>query len=375
MEWATHRLRGRVPVTVTETERVLVLRDGQAERLLGPGRHWIRRVRTNTVCFELDRKRLDTRLLDAMLRVDTERHLTEVTVAEDAVAMVSWNGKLAEVLTPGTRAVYWTEAGDLTVEHVSVADTHEVAAPLARSLMRANMSRMLTSHEVPAGFVGMLTEDGVFTRQLGPGTVWFWMIGRKHAVRLIDTRAMAIEVNGQEVLTRDRVSVRVNLTATFRVTDPQAAFNGAKDFTEVLHRALGLAFRKSLGARTLDQLLENKGQVDVEAAKLVRAEMTRLGVEVGEIALKDVVLPGEMRDILNQVVAAQKEAEANVIRRREEVNATRALLNTAKVMGDNPVMLRLRELEALEAISGRVGQLTVVNGTEGLMQEVARLRS
>ena len=80
-----------------------------------------------------------------------------------------------------------------------------------------------------------------------------------------------------------------------------------------------------------------------------------------------------MRDIMNTVVAAQKEAEANVIRRREETSATRSLLNTAKVMSENPVMLRLKELEALEVVAGKVDKLTVQNGTQGLMTDLVKL--
>jgi regulator of protease activity HflC (stomatin/prohibitin superfamily) len=152
------------------------------------------------------------------------------------------------------------------------------------------------------------------------------------------------EVTGQEILTKDRVTIRVNLTAAYRVVDPERAVTAVQDFAEALHRALQLAFRRTLGALTLDRLLAEKVTIDAEAAKTVRAEMAQIGLELGEIALKDVILPGEMRDILNRVVAAEKEAEANVIRRREETNATRALLNTAKVMADNPVMLRLKEL-------------------------------
>jgi regulator of protease activity HflC (stomatin/prohibitin superfamily) len=87
-----------------------------------------------------------------------------------------------------------------------------------------------------------------------------------------------------------------------------------------------------------------------------------------------VILPGEMRDILNKVVTAEKEAEANVIRRREETNATRALLNTAKVMAENPVMLRLKELEALEKVAGKVERLTVHNGTKGLLSDLVSLK-
>ncbi len=166
----------------------------------------------------------------------------------------------------------------------------------------------------------------------------------------------------------------MNISADYRVVDPVKAVGTVNDFNEALHNALQLAFRKTLGAVTLDRLLAEKVAVDAEAAESVRTRMAEIGLEVGEIALKDVILPGEMREILTAVVAVEKQAEANVIRRREETNATRSLLNTAKVMAENPVMLRLKELEALETIAGKVERLTVHNGTEGLMTDLLKLR-
>ena len=91
--------------------------------------------------------------------------------------------------------------------------------------------------------------------------------------------------------------------------------------------------------------------------------------------MKDIILPGEMREILNTVVLAEKEAEAGAIRRKEDAAETRALLNTAKVMADNPAMMRLKELEALESISDKVGTLTVHSGTKGLMEDLVSLSS
>ena len=196
--------------------------------------------------------------------------------------------------------------------------------------------------------------------------------GRKLASRLIDVRWRTRDVTGQEILTRDRVTLRVNLSAAYRVTDPLRAVAQVKDFDEALHSALQLAFRKTLGAVTLDALLADKVSVDAEAAAAVRAEMAAVGIEVGQIALKDVILSGEKCSILNRVVTASKEAAANVIRRRDD--ATRALLNAAKVMADNPVMLRLKELAALQAIAGKVERLTVHNGKAGLLADVERLR-
>lgn len=202
----------------------------------------------------------------------------------------------------------------------------------------------------------------------------FWKTEARLEVKVVDTRFQTLDVTGQEILTKNRVPLRVNLTATYRVSDPELVQLAVKDHGAALHLSLQLAFRKTLGAMTLDQLLADKVSVDAEAAEKVRSEMAALGLEVSEIALKDVILPGEVRDILNQVVMAEKEAEANVIRLREEANATRSLLNTAKVMSENPVMLRLMELEALGAIASKVQSLTVHNGTEGLMADVVKLR-
>ena len=223
------------------------------------------------------------------------------------------------------------------------------------------------------GKIALVYLDGELAAQLPPGSYGYWTPGRKVSAKLIDLTRQSIDVTGQEVLTRDRVTLRINIAAEYRVVDPVLAVGSVKDFADALYRALQYAFRKTLGALRLDRILEEKVTVDAEAAGKVRADMAAIGIVVSEISLKDVILPGEMREILNRVVAAQKEAEANVIRRREETNATRSLLNTAKVMAENPVMLRLKELEALEAIAGKVERLTVHNGTSGLMNDLVRL--
>ena len=368
---------GRQRLTLSETQRALVLRKGRFSDILGAGEHVLAKRNVEIETYSLSDMRFTSAYTDALLRTQPElaaKHLTVVETGADEVAVVNRNGRAFEVVTQDTRKVYMTDAGAWTVDRFDLAETHDVPARLAERLMRSGLTRQLTSTEVGEGRVGILSVDGVVERLLEPGTYWFWILGRKHVVKLVDTRWQTHEVTGQELLTADRVTLRVNLTADYRVTDPMVAMRAVKDFAEALHLSLQLAFRKTLGAMTLDALLADKVTVSDEAAAQVRAEMSKIGIEVGPIALKDVILPGEMREILNRVVAAQKEAEANVIRRREETNATRSLLNTAKVMAENPVMLRLKELEALEAIAGKVERLTVHNGTEGLMTDLVKLR-
>lgn len=85
------------------------------------------------------------------------------------------------------------------------------------------------------------------------------------------------------------------------------------------------------------------------------------------------ILPGDMKTILNQVVEAEKVAQANVIKRREETAAMRSALNTARLMDDNPTLLRLKELEVLEKVTEKVDRLTVFGGLEGVMQDVVKI--
>ena len=290
------------------------------------------------------------------------------------MAVVYREGVPSEVILPEGRAAYWTVAGPWTVERLALGETLALPEGLANRLVRVGLATAFNVTEVPDGHVGILTVDGVRKGVLEPGTHGFWKAGRHVAVKTVDLRLREHDVTGHEVLTKDRVTIRVNLTALYRVTEPVKAVTEVRDYAEALHRAMALAYRKALAGLTLDALLANKGAVDAEVAGKLVAEMAALGIELREVALKDVILPGEMRDILTAVVAAEKEAEANVIRRREETNATRSLLNTAKVMAENPVMLRLKELEALEAIAGKVERLTVHNGTEGLLTGLVNLR-
>ncbi|MEM9061458.1 MAG: slipin family protein [Pseudomonadota bacterium] len=372
------RALGLTRVTVTETERVLVLHKGRFTDILGPGEHRLKRDGLAIERHDLTKMAFTSTYEHALRRTRAdlvEAHLTTATAGTGEVVAVFREGALHVVSRgPHERIVLWTDAGPWDVQRFELSNRLDVPEALRQSIEAGGFATKVHKATVERGQVGLLSVGAEFQGVLPEGVHLFWNTGRPVAVRLVDTRWRSHDVTGQEVLTADRVTVRVNIAADVRVVDPVKAATEVKDFDEALHRALQFAFRKTLGTRTLDQLLTEKVTVDAEAAQAVRAEMAGIGLEVGEIALKDVILPGEMREILNRVVSAEKEAEANVIRRREETQATRSLLNTAKVMQENPVMLRLKELEALTELAGKVERLTVHNGTEGLLNDLVRLR-
>ena len=368
----------KTTMTVSENMRALVLKNGQFDRILTPGRHILPAFKCDytVTTFDLVQPIFVSDFAKTIFkeREDMARaHLTEVKTGPNEVAVLFRDAKLFGIQNPDSRSVLWTDAGPWTTEHIDVSKDLQVPADL---LNRADAIRTIDNFNrfvVANGQVGLLFIDNVLAKRLAPGVYGFWKTGRSTTVRLVDIREQSLDVTGQEVLTKDKVTIRINVSAKYRVTDPKKAVSEAKDFEDSLYRALQFAFRKTLGAKTLDEILANKVVVDDEAAKTVRSEMAEIGLNVGEIAIKDVILPGEMRDILNTVVLAEKEAQANVVRRREETAATRALLNTARLMDENPSMLRLKELDALEAIADKVGSLTVHNGTQGLLNDLVSL--
>ena len=372
-------LMGRKRVLIDETERAVWLYKGEVRGILGAGEHVLTnrdgslRVERQPLARMLFVSAYEQAVLEK-LPADVATHLTVVRTAENEIAVIERDGIINTVLGPDAKLILWTDAGPWKAATVDIADSPRVEAKLLKRLQKAGKAQFVTMVEVDEGKTALVSIDGRMAERLEAGVTGYWNPGRKIAAKLVDLTRQSLDVTGQEVLTRDRVTLRINISADYRVVDPLLAVTSVKDFADALYRALQLAFRKTLGALTLDQILEKKVTVDAEAADKVRADMAMIGVEISDIALKDVILPGEMREILNQVVAAQKEAEANVIRRREETNATRSLLNTAKVMAENPVMLRLKELEALESIAGKVERLTVTNGTEGLLNDLVRLR-
>lgn len=373
------KFAGYERLTLSETERAIHLYKGEIVGILGPGEHLLtnRRNRLAVERFSLTtpefKSRLERPLFDKLPDV-ADAHLTTVQTGAEDVAVIERDGAIYMVLGPDTRLVLWTDAGPWTVTRYAFTDTLEIDAALLRRLVKARTLSEVAVLSVPEGSNAVMFIDDHLARVLEPGLYGFWKSARVITSRQIDLKAQAMDVMGQEVLTKDRVTIRLNIAADYRVTDPVKAVTAVKDFADALYRALQVAYRKTVGALTLDALLERKGEVDAAALAKVRGDMAEIGIEVREITLKDVILPGEMREILNTVIAAQKEAEANVIRRREETNATRSLANTAKVMADNPVMLRLKELEAIEAIASKVERLTISNGTEGLLKDLVNLR-
>jgi len=368
-------------VVVGDGERALLYRNRRLEDVLGPGVYtrFDAGAKVELRVFDVSTVEYSGKDVDVLIDSLGER-LGETFVLADVgtgeVGLVSRNGKLAEVLAPGSRKLYWKGPVKVTVETLALDAALEVPDAVAKWLRQLGVAeRVAVTATVPSESVGLLFVDGRLARTLDPGAYAFWNFRRNVSVDVVDLRVQAVEVAGQELLTQDKVSLRVNLSASIRVTDPVASRTRVAKVMDVLYRELQFGLRKAVSSKTLDGLLGDKAALDGDIFAAVRGRVGEFGIELLGVGVKDVILPGDMRDILNAVVAAEKQAQANVIRRREEANATRSLLNTAKLMEDSPTLLRLKELEALEKVTEKVGSLTVFGGLDGVLSQLVSLRA
>ncbi|WP_417358007.1 MULTISPECIES: slipin family protein [Gammaproteobacteria] len=368
---------------VSDAQRVLLYRRGRFKTVLAPGRYWFW-LPGQGLQFEslsLAQSEVTHPNLDLLLQRPAFCDAVNIWQVGPEETAVIWRDNLPlAVLAPGSRYVSFKDGPALRIERFALADKSSLPNVLLSALLREGLVRVGTQQavahlSVPEQSLGLLFENGELIAELPPGRYGYWAFNRELQMRLFELTWQSLEVSGQEILTKDRVSLRINLSAAFRVVVPLLAAKQVKKVDEFLYRRLQLALREVVGTRTLDGLLADKDAVSKSVARMLGPVAQELGVELADVGVKDIILPGEMKAILNQVVEAQKAAEANLIRRREETAATRSLGNTAKMMEASPVLLRLKELESLEKVVERVGHLNVYGGLEQLMTGLVKLTS
>lgn len=373
-------------IVIAEHERGIWLKNRSVNGILGPGVYtfWDPLGRQAVQVYNLAVVEFEHPQLDTLLKEHAalcEQFFQVIELGETQVGLVYKNGRLEAVLPPAGRTVYWKGPVEVDVDVISIAEVLRIDKPLATQLARpragtplyGKLAEAVFCVEVADNQIGLLIVDGELREQLTPGLHAFWRYGRSIKVELVDQRLQAMEVQGQEILTKDKVSLRINLSANYRVIDAVTARGALGNFVEHLYRALQFGLRQAVSARTLDVLLANKGELEQTVFDYVITRVEPYGLKVDSVGIKDVILPGDMKEILNQVVEAEKVAQANIIKRREETAATRSLLNTAKLMDENPTLLRLKELEMLEKVTDKVGSLTVFGGLDGVLTDMVRI--
>src|SRR5687768_15896988 len=254
-------------VHIKQFERGLLFRRGDFVRPLAPGTYrvpiWsfdrdkIEVVSTLKTKFEhalLDVLVNDARLCDQLVVID---------LTDTQRALVWKDGRLLAIVGTGRHA-FWKVPAAIEVELFDVGEFRFVHSKLQAILQHADASKWLEGVQVEAEQDLLLYRDGVLIDRLGEGLHVFWKGTGKIRWKAIDRREQVADVAGQEIITSDKVTLRVNLIVTWLVADVIRATQASQDYAQALYREAQLVLRAAVGTKTLDQLLADKESVGNE---------------------------------------------------------------------------------------------------------------
>lgn len=358
-------------VIINEKEKGLLFKNGKYVKMLDAGKYTLTKGKEVEV-FLIDEEiylkncSIDTILLDEKVKENTE--VVEVKDEELVVRFV--NGNYKGVLSSGKHAFFKGEKKH-TFIRVDIS-TPYVDESFPKYLFSKIPQAYYCKYEVSEFQKGRLYFDKKLIGLLDSGTYYFWKNNIKVEVGLVDARLLQMDIVGQEILTLDKVSLRINFVCNYKIVDFIKIINEIDNFAEQLRISAQLALREYVGKYRLDEILENKDQMTKYVYEALKNKEKDLFIEVVDAGVKDIILPGEIREIMNTVLIAEKKAQANVISRREEVASTRSLLNTAKLMDENKTLYKLKELEYIERICENVGHITL-NGSGDILSQLSTI--
>lgn len=351
-------------ILIHENQRGLLFRGGKFVRVLGPGKYFLygdREIELHAL-----EHRLDSQLCRADMMADNSMMISHV-VEPGKLAIHLLDGQYIECLESGYH-LFWKAAGEHTFLSIDPSQPEPDEA-FPTDLWKKLPNSLVQTVEVAEYAVGRLMINYRFVRLLEAGVYHFWKSDIPVQVICEDTRLQRIVVVGQEILTADKVSLRINFVCNYRITDYVRIAAEIDDYREQMHMIIQFALRELVGNTRLDDLLENRDSLAQQMTEQLKEKAKSMYVSIEEAGIRDIILPGEIRQIMNSVLMAEKQAQANVITRREEVASTRSLLNTAKLMEDNPMLYRLKQMEALEKICARLDSLHI-NGNIDILSQM-----
>jgi regulator of protease activity HflC (stomatin/prohibitin superfamily) len=341
----------------------LVFRNGNYRKVVTEGVYWLL-PNEDVYEYDLTKPFHPSINLNILLRDEQLANmLIVVEVSDNEIVLQYENGNFRNVLGPG-RYAYWKGVTEYSFVKADLSKIEVTENIDGNTIMRKEVLPYVRIYAVESFEKGILLIDGKFSRVLDTGVYYFWKNAVVITVLKADLRQLQLEVSGQEILTRDKAALRVNFYTQYKVVDIIKALIENKDYEKQLYILMQLALREFIGTLSLDEMLEKKESISAYVLAALKDKANNLGVEIRDCGVRDIILPGEMKEIMNQVLVAQKKAEANVIMRREETASTRSLLNTAKLMEENTMLFKLKEMEYVEKIADKINSISLSGGNQ-----------
>ncbi|HEX8316616.1 MAG TPA: slipin family protein [Flavisolibacter sp.] len=358
-------------VKVTAYQVGLVFKNGVYRRMLKEGKYWFWE-NVQVYVYNLTQPFVAPIELNILLQDEAfAEMLNVIDVKEGELVLMFENGLLNRVLTAG-RYAFWKSALSHQFIRADISKI-DITEDIGRAVLQNRLLQpFVRSSEVQSFETALLFVDGKYIKVLEPGMHYWWKNSISINVAKVDTRQQQMEINGQEILTKDKAALRINAWAQYKVVNIEKAVLQNKEWDKQLYVALQLSLREYIAGFSFDELLDKKESITPFILQAVAQKAEALGVEVAGFGIRDIILPGDVKEIMNGVLIAEKKAQANIIMRREETASTRSLLNTAKLMEENAMLWKLKEMEYVEKIADKISNISV-SGNGVLVEQLKQI--
>ena len=354
-------------IIVNENQRGLLFNNGKFIKMLNPGKYHTYGNKEIEI-VSLDSPLTSTKCsIEILLNNDEiKKSVSVIEVADEQLALHFIGGKFIDALAYGKYA-FWKINKEHSFKIVDIS-TPIVNSDIPKYIFEKMQPIFYNKVEVPYYKKAKIFFDKKLEKIVDAGTYYFWRTSSKVDIEYVDTRLIQINIVGQEILTADKVMLRINIICKYKIKDYIKIMSEVDNYEEQLYVMAQIALRNYVGGQKLDDILANKEEISNYIFNYLKDREEELYIEVKETGVKDIILPGEIRNIMNTVLIAEKKAQASVISRREEVASTRSLLNTAKLMDENKTLYKLKELEYIEKICSNVGNINVSGNSDLITQ-------
>ncbi|KIC62090.1 peptidase [Chryseobacterium taiwanense] len=358
-------------VQIKAYETGLVFKNGNLTEILRQGNFWIFGNKSVEI-YDMKSLFKSNTDLNLLLKNESLKSLLDVVEVKDGEIVLMYENRIfKEVLNVGQYA-FWKGILNREFQKIDLTKV-EITEKISKTILEnMKLKNFVRKFVVTNQYKGLLLIDGKLIKVLEAGTYYFWNNEISIDVKSVDVRMQQMEIAGQELLTKDKAMLRINFYVRFQVENIEKALMENKEYDKQLYILMQLALREFVGTLTLDELLVKKDSVGKEILENLGNKAEELGLKASDAGIRDVILTGEMKEIMNQVLIAEKKAQANSIMRREETASTRSLLNTAKLMEENEVLWKLKEMEYMEKIADKIGDITV-SGNSNIVSQLKEI--
>jgi regulator of protease activity HflC (stomatin/prohibitin superfamily) len=351
-------------LAINNQEIGIYIKNNEIEKVYTKGKYWmlfnknIEKLNINEI--------IDEKYHAMFLENETLKSMVDfIEVLHNEVLIVYKNNQSYDSFY-NKNVMIWKNSSQLKAVKFDLNSTDEIKNLSKREMDILRKAGAIRIISIPSYHEGILFKDNEFNSVLKSGEYKFYNNETKISMVSFDTRPQTIEISGQEILTKDKAQLRINFMVQYQIIDLLNAYQSNKDFEKMIYQAIQLGLREFIGNMNFDDLMSDKNSATNYIIQKYQTQFQEIGLKLIDAGMKDIILPGEIREIMNRVLIAEKTAQANSITRREETASTRSLLNTAKLMEENETLWKLKEMEYIEKIADKVGEISISGGSNVL---------